>query len=108
MRREVEWIPFVGVWKRPWEYPLLVENVLLFIPFGILVPLTFYKMRKGRLVVLGAFGVSTLIETAQYVFQCGKTEVDDVILNCLGAMIGYGVFVMCMYTKKIPSRVHIL
>ena len=31
MRREVEWIPFVGVWKRPWEYPLLVENVLLFI-----------------------------------------------------------------------------
>lgn len=94
MRREVEWIPFVGVWQRPWEYPLLVENVLLFIPFGILVPLTFCRMRKGRLVVLGAFAVSTLIETAQYVFQCGKTEVDDVILNCLGAMIGYGLFVM--------------
>ena len=34
--REVEWIPFVSVWQRPGECPLLVENVLLFIPFGII------------------------------------------------------------------------
>lgn len=94
MRREVEWIPFVSVWQRPGEYPLLVENVLLFIPFGILAPLTFYRMRKGKQVALGALVISILIEAAQYVFQCGKTEVDDVILNCLGAMIGYGLFVL--------------
>lgn len=94
MRREVEWIPFVSVWQRPGEYPLLVENVLLFIPFGFLMPLTFYKMRKGKQVALGALVISILIETVQYVFQCGKTEVDDVILNCLGAMIGYGLFVL--------------
>ena len=105
MRREVEWIPFVSVWQRPGEYPLLVENVLLFIPFGILAPLTFYKMRKGKQVALGALVISILIEAAQYVFQCGKTEVDDVILNCLGAMIGYGLFVLGRKGKKLYNEV---
>ena len=93
-RREVQWIPFDGTWERPWEYPLLVENVLLFVPFGILAPLTWTRIRSGKMVVAGAFVVSVIIEAAQYVFRCGKTEVDDVILNCLGAMIGYGVFVL--------------
>lgn len=93
-RREVQWIPFYGVWERTWEYPLLVENVLLFIPFGILLPFTWARFRNGKQVVVGAFVVSIIIEAAQYVFRCGKTEVDDVILNCLGAMIGYGAFVL--------------
>ena len=43
-RREVQWIPFDGIWERPWEYPLLVENVLLFVPFGILAPLTWTRI----------------------------------------------------------------
>ena len=46
---------------------------------GILVSLTFYRMRKGKQVALGALVISILIEAAQYVFQCGKTEVDEVI-----------------------------
>ena len=64
-------------------------------------PLTFYRIRKGKQVALGALVVSILIEAAQYVFQCGKTEVDDVILNCLGAMIGYGLFVLGRKGKKL-------
>lgn len=93
-RREVQRIPFDGVWERPWEYPLLLENVLLFVPFGILMPLTWTRFWSGKMVGIGAFVVSVIIEVAQYVFRCGKTEVDDVILNCMGAMIGYGVFML--------------
>ena len=99
-RREVQWIPFDGVWERSWEYPLLVENVLLFIPFGILMPLTHFRMRSGKWVAISAVAVSAMIEVAQYVFRCGKTEVDDVILNCLGAMVGYGLFVLGSKGKK--------
>ncbi len=103
-RREVQWIPFDGVWERPWEYPLLVENVLLFIPFGILIPHTYVRMRSGKRVLMGALATSVMIEVAQYVFRCGKTEVDDVILNCLGAIVGYGLFVIGSKGKKLMNR----
>ncbi len=91
-RREVQWIPFVDVCNRLWEIPLLIENILLFIPFGVLAPLTSRRLQNGIRVLAGAAIGSLGIEVLQYVFQCGKTEIDDVILNCLGAMIGYAVF----------------
>lgn len=93
MRREVNWIPFEGIWTRPWEIPLMIENVLLFVPFGVLLPITFPQSRSWKVVLKSAALCSILIEVLQYVFQCGKTEVDDCILNCLGAMLGYGVYV---------------
>lgn len=100
-RQEVQWIPFEEVWGNIWELPLLVENCLLFVPFGILTPLTFYRFRNWKKIAKYAFLLSILIESAQYIFQCGKTEVDDVILNCLGAMVGYGLFVLV--SKRISD-----
>ena len=92
-RREIQWVPFKTVWSNPWEIPLLVENILLFVPFGILVTLSCRQLIHWKVVAKYSIMVSLLIEVSQYIFRCGKTEVDDVILNCLGAMIGYGLFV---------------
>lgn len=93
-RREVKWIPFYGVLESPWEWPLLLENVLLFVPFGILAPLTARRFRSLKAVLLSSGILSILIEVFQYIFQCGKTEVDDCILNCLGALTGYVLYVI--------------
>lgn len=104
MRQEVKWIPFKGIWTTPWEIPLLVENILLFLPFGILAPLTFSRFRNWKMVLKSAVVCSALIEVLQYIFQCGKSETDDCILNCLGAMIGYGLFACGAYVKLFISK----
>ncbi|WP_018922658.1 VanZ family protein [Salsuginibacillus kocurii] len=68
----------------------LVFNVLLFIPFGVFF---FLKLRSiSRVIVktsLVAMFFSVLIETMQYILAIGRTtNIDDVILNTLGAFLG--------------------
>ena len=66
----------------------MLENVLLFIPFGMLFPLTFHKTVQKRNTIGAAIRISVCIEILQFVFRCGKTEIDDVILNVVGACAG--------------------
>lgn len=63
-------------------------NIVWFIPFGFLLPFISKKLNHSRTVVCG-FALSLAIELAQFVFGTGISEVDDLILNTLGASIGY-------------------
>ncbi|MCR5267419.1 MAG: VanZ family protein [Lachnospiraceae bacterium] len=66
-----------------------IENILLFIPFGILIPILWKFFRKGyRLVILALFA-SVLIETVQLLTHRGFFELDDMLLNTFGAWFGY-------------------
>jgi VanZ family protein len=69
-------------------------NVLLFFPLGILLPLIGRRLRF-RHAVLIATAVSVGIETLQYVSRVWGSyrlaDVNDVILNTLGACIGLAV-----------------
>ena len=62
-------------------------NILFFIPYGFLFP---WKDNWKR-VFKTAFVLSIFIELSQFIFNLGWCEVDDVISNTLGAMIGWGV-----------------
>ena len=72
----------------------ILYNVLVFIPWGILLPALVQVKRKFRFVVLGTVGISLAIEVTQLVFKLGLFEFDDVIHNTLGAVIGYGVWLI--------------
>ena len=63
-------------------------NILFFIPYGLLFP---WKDNWKRVFVT-ALVLSLLIELSQYIFNLGWCEVDDVISNTLGAMIGYWIW----------------
>lgn len=106
MRQEVNLLPFQAVLSRPGEIPLMLENILLFLPLGILLPLTFPGFSKGKLVLGAAGAVSLTIELLQYLFRCGKTELDDVILNMLGAGAGWLIFSLFrwMHRRVAPQR----
>lgn len=69
-----------------WKKDVLqnVLNIAFFVPFGILFPL-----KKWYVVLISACAFSVLIESAQYLFKLGLCELDDVICNTLGAMIGF-------------------
>lgn len=62
-------------------------NILFFIPYGLLFP---WKDNWKRVFVT-ALVLSVFIELSQFIFNLGWCEVDDVISNTFGSMIGYGV-----------------
>lgn len=66
---------------------LFVGNIVWFIPFGMYLQYT-GKIKSVLTVTLYALLFSLTIETLQYVFGTGVTELDDLILNTFGAFIG--------------------
>jgi glycopeptide antibiotics resistance protein len=68
-------------------------NIIPFMPIGLLAPLVVRSISWQKVLVLGvATGLS--IEVMELVFRVGIFDVDDVILNAFGVMLGYGVFAM--------------
>ena len=62
-------------------------NILLFVPIGCLVGLVAKKYRLMYAVIIGLF-VSETIECSQLIWQRGTFDVNDLMNNSIGAMIG--------------------
>ena len=60
----------------------------MMIPFGFLLPVLMKNKHKYLLTILLALLLILFIEIMQMVMQCGTFEVDDVVNNLLGAVIG--------------------
>jgi len=95
-KHEAALIPFrqlIGLFKRPnhmlWFLQIIL-NIILFIPFGFMFPIIHQKLSKATI----AFGVllSLAIEIMQYITGRGLADIDDLINNALGAVIGYFIY----------------
>ncbi|UFJ42311.1 VanZ family protein [Brevibacillus humidisoli] len=65
-------------------------NVLLFVPFGFLIPLLLPDRRTFLRVTADGFLCSLGIELSQYLFTFSRSaDVDDVIFNTIGTAMGY-------------------
>ena len=72
----------------------LAGNVLGFMPAGFFIP-TLWEKRKGFFfTVLLTFEMSLLVEILQLVFRVGSFDVDDLILNTLGGVLGYLLYLV--------------
>lgn len=71
-------------------------NVVVFVPVGVLFGLAMRRRNVWAALLFGA-GLSVGIEVLQFVFKKGFTEVDDVMHNTLGCLIGFGVYSMARY-----------
>ncbi len=71
----------------------MLGNLLLFFPMGVLLPSFTPKVRGIRCIALGV-GMIVTVELIQYASTLGKLDIDDVILNSLGLVLGYGAFVL--------------
>ena len=71
-------------------------NIALFLPLGILLPLTFARFGTFMRVLGMAFCISLSIETIQFfsrfVGSPRAVDIDDVLLNTLGACLGFVVY----------------
>ena len=76
-----------GAW--PFVYHV-VGNLTWFMPLGLLLPLLRPSARWRQALLVGA-GLSLLVEGYQFLFGTGAPDVDDLLLNALGTLLGYGL-----------------
>lgn len=88
----------------------LIGNILLLLPLGFFLPTLWRKFRSFKRTVLIGILSSLSIETAQYILaylglSSGRaSDIDDVILNSIGVIIGYMVFKVIYYGIRCFRR----
>jgi len=70
----------------------LAGNVIMFIPLGLFLPLIFGKLQKLWKTLLCVTLIITAVELAQLFMLVGSCDIDDLILNLLGAGLGYELY----------------
>lgn len=82
----------------------LVGNIVVFIPFGSLLPLGYEKMRKCHRTLLAGLLYILFIELIQFVCMLGTFDVDDIILNSLGVFVGFIIFkiILKAWRHRLP------
>lgn len=78
----------------------LIGNTAMFIPLGIVWPAVFKKLNTHGKVITAGVGVSLTIEILQLPFFGRSTDIDDLILNSAGFLMGYGIWLLCRRRKK--------
>lgn len=103
--RKYDFTPFWSYWAimdgtEPQLLPENIMNVVAFLPFGLLAGLAFRRMNWFGVLAIG-LGASVGIELLQFVFVKGFSEVDDVIHNTFGCMIGFSIYCLLRRVYKI-------
>ncbi|MDD3218143.1 MAG: VanZ family protein [Lachnospiraceae bacterium] len=114
--REIAWIPFQGMIEMlqggisMYAIINLGGNLLMFFPVGFLFPLLWERFRSMKKTVCTGFLISLMIECSQ-LFLARGTDVDDLILNTLGTLLGYGCYrlfvrIMPRFSQKFQLLKH--
>lgn len=89
--------------RADWARLNLLGNVLAFLPFGFLLPLAYDGKVNSLGRVLGIGFVSVLaIELFQLFTKLGSLDIDDILLNLLGILGGYGL--LCLLQRRSDFR----
>lgn len=88
------------------SHAFVLENIILFIPFGFLFPLVFPPARRIRVLILTALIYSVCIEFTQVITQMGYGQIDDIVTNVLGAGIGYNIWLLIFQDQYLKPVSH--
>ncbi len=97
-------IPFSDIKNEYVEYYNYVLyyglNIVLFMPLGFLLPLIWPKLNKMKSVLIAGISLSLLVEISQ-LLNIRSTDIDDLIANTAGAILGFFIFRLYVsITKK--------
>lgn len=79
----------------------IIGNVAMFIPSGIVLPIVYKRFDSFWKTVGVGFAISLSIELIQLLFYTRTTDTNDLILNTIGVMIGYGIYALI---KRLTKR----
>ena len=99
----MNWEPLIHLF----DYPTLKEalinflgNTLMFLPMGIVWPAVFPQLNTHGKRIAAGFGLSLTVEILQLPFFERYSDVDDLILNTLGFLMGYGIWLLVRKLRK--------
>lgn len=99
----INWIPFVNLFDYPDTRDILINvigNTAMFVPLGIVWPIVFKELDTHKKVIAAGIGCSLLIEILQLPFFVRVSDIDDLILNSLGYLAGYGIYLLVKKARK--------
>ena len=74
-----------------WFFKNLACNIIMFMPCGFLAPLFFKKNKWWHILIFGVV-ISVILEVIQGLLGIGISDIDDVILNSFGTIVGFGIY----------------
>lgn len=96
---EVNLIPFKDMIP---DFVNACLNILLFVPFGFFLPILWKKFRNWKNTMSMGLAATFIIEFAQ-IFTFRTTDINDIITNMMGTIIGY--FLAYSVTKKFSRYI---
>lgn len=99
----INWIPFVNLFDYSEKRDILINvigNTAMFIPVGIVWPIVYKKLNTHKKIISAGIGFSLCIEILQLPFYDRVTDIDDLILNSIGFIIGYLLYIMVSRIKR--------
>lgn len=72
----------------------IVGNIVVFMPLGALLPSLYFRLQSWMRILIIGIAVSVLIEVLQLMLGQRVTDVDDVLLNTAGTLLGYGCYLL--------------
>ena len=103
----INWIPFVNLLDYPKKSEILLNiigNTTMFIPLGIIWPVVFKDLNTHVKVIASGVGTSLCIEILQLPFYDRVSDVDDLILNSFGFVVGYLLYLLTRSAMKKQSN----
>lgn len=91
--RNINLIPFSGYISRRKMLEDVLVNLFLYAPFGFLLSMKSKGKKYSWLLLIIPVATSILFESLQYILSLGGTDITDVIMNTLGAVLGF-----CFYS----------
>lgn len=79
-------------------------NLLIFMPYGIFLPLIFKKQEKFKIFLLTITSSVIVIELVQFITMSGSCDIDDLILNVSGAVMVFLIFKI-KFLRKIVYKI---
>lgn len=70
----------------------LLGNIMAFIPFGMILPVMSRRCRSFLFMTFLTFEFSLVVEVIQLIFKVGSFDVDDLLLNTIGGILGFCIF----------------
>lgn len=81
----------------------LLGNFVLFLPMGIYLPFFFKKLNKIGSFTLSMVIILFIVEAVQLLTRRGSFDIDDFILNLLGALVGFAIWKLDKVLKKLMN-----
>ncbi len=79
----------------------IVGNLFMFLPMGIFLPFFIVKINKVSIFTISMIILLFFIEAIQLVTRRGSFDIDDFILNMLGALIGFGIWKSKLFQRLL-------